>query len=261
MLARQMEVYAGFLEHTDHHVGRVIDAIEQIGRARQHAGLLHRRRQRRLAPRAPSTARSTRWSSSTGWPRWRPRSSWSAHDRRVRDARALQPLRGRLGAGDGHPVPVDQAGRLALGRHPQRHDRALAGTGSTRRARPRHQFTHVIDVAPTILDAAGLPEPTSSTGSSRRRSRAPACSTASTSRRAGTPRNAVLRDVRQPRHLPQGLERGHQAQHALGHGSAVCRPSTTTSGSSTTAATDWTQAHDLAAEHPEHAARSCNGSG
>ncbi len=26
-----MEVYAGFLEHTDHHVGRVIDAIEQIG--------------------------------------------------------------------------------------------------------------------------------------------------------------------------------------------------------------------------------------
>ena len=27
----QMEVYAGFLEHTDHHVGRVIDAIEDLG--------------------------------------------------------------------------------------------------------------------------------------------------------------------------------------------------------------------------------------
>ena len=26
-----MEVYAGFLEHTDYHVGRVIDAIEEIG--------------------------------------------------------------------------------------------------------------------------------------------------------------------------------------------------------------------------------------
>ena len=25
-----MEVYAGFLEHTDHHVGRVIDAIEDL---------------------------------------------------------------------------------------------------------------------------------------------------------------------------------------------------------------------------------------
>ncbi len=31
VLEREMEVYAGFLEHTDFHVGRVIDAIEQIG--------------------------------------------------------------------------------------------------------------------------------------------------------------------------------------------------------------------------------------
>ena len=31
VLERQMEVYAGFLEHTDFHVGRVIDAIEDLG--------------------------------------------------------------------------------------------------------------------------------------------------------------------------------------------------------------------------------------
>jgi len=31
VLARQMEVYAGFLEHTDHHVGRLIDALEELG--------------------------------------------------------------------------------------------------------------------------------------------------------------------------------------------------------------------------------------
>ncbi len=37
VLARQMEVYAGFLEHTDHHVGRLIDALEELGVARQHA--------------------------------------------------------------------------------------------------------------------------------------------------------------------------------------------------------------------------------
>ena len=30
VLARQMEVYAGFLEHTDHHVGRLIDALEEL---------------------------------------------------------------------------------------------------------------------------------------------------------------------------------------------------------------------------------------
>ena len=31
VLERQMEVYAGFLEHTDFHVGRLIDALETIG--------------------------------------------------------------------------------------------------------------------------------------------------------------------------------------------------------------------------------------
>jgi arylsulfatase A-like enzyme len=30
VLARQMEVFAGFLEHTDHHVGRLIDALEEL---------------------------------------------------------------------------------------------------------------------------------------------------------------------------------------------------------------------------------------
>jgi arylsulfatase len=31
VLAREMEVYAGFLEHTDHHVGRLIDALQDLG--------------------------------------------------------------------------------------------------------------------------------------------------------------------------------------------------------------------------------------
>lgn len=31
VLARQMEVYAGFLDHTDHHTGRLIDALAELG--------------------------------------------------------------------------------------------------------------------------------------------------------------------------------------------------------------------------------------
>ena len=31
VLARQMEIYAGFLEHTDHHIGRLLDALEVLG--------------------------------------------------------------------------------------------------------------------------------------------------------------------------------------------------------------------------------------
>ncbi len=31
VLARQMEIYAGFLEHTDHHIGLLVDALEDLG--------------------------------------------------------------------------------------------------------------------------------------------------------------------------------------------------------------------------------------
>jgi arylsulfatase A-like enzyme len=31
VLRRQMEIYAGFLEHTDHHVGRLVDALDDLG--------------------------------------------------------------------------------------------------------------------------------------------------------------------------------------------------------------------------------------
>ena len=31
VLARQMEIYAGFLEQTDHEIGRLVDAIDDIG--------------------------------------------------------------------------------------------------------------------------------------------------------------------------------------------------------------------------------------
>ena len=40
VLEREMEVYAAFMEHTDHHVGRLIDALEDLGDARRHADLL-----------------------------------------------------------------------------------------------------------------------------------------------------------------------------------------------------------------------------
>ena len=31
VLAAQMEVYAGFLEYADHHIGRLLDALEELG--------------------------------------------------------------------------------------------------------------------------------------------------------------------------------------------------------------------------------------
>ena len=84
----------------------------------------------------------------------------------------------------------------------------------------RTQFHHVIDVAATVLEAAGLPEPhVRATASSR--SPTKACRMAYILRRRDgrrAARDAVLRDVLQPRHLPQGLDRGHTPQHPVGDG-------------------------------------------
>ena len=81
----------------------------------------------------------------------------------------------------------------------------------------RSQFHHVIDVAPTVLEAAGLPHPTFVNGVQQ----APleGVRMAYSFDDAGGRRpahDAVLRDVLQPRHLPPGLDRGHAAQHPVG---------------------------------------------
>ncbi len=92
---------------------------------RRHAGLLHHRRQRRVG-RGHVERRLQRDGQlqRAGGPR-----DPGIPDGAVRQARRagiVQPLRRGLGACDEYPVPVDQAGRLPLGRHAQRHHRALA---------------------------------------------------------------------------------------------------------------------------------------
>ena len=81
----------------------------------------------------------------------------------------------------------------------------------------RTQFHHVIDVAATVLDVAGLPEPSFVHGIQQMPlhgvSMAPIVRRR---RRAGAARDAVLRDVLQPRHLPPGLDRRHAPQRPVG---------------------------------------------
>ena len=74
-------------------------------------------------------------------------------------------------------------------------------------------------------------------------------------RRRRAPRPAVLRDVRQPRHLPPGLERGHQAPHAVGDGRRHLPAFDDDLWELYDGSTDYSQARDLAAEHPEMLAK------
>ena len=68
-----------------------------------------------------------------------------------------------LGACLQHTVPVDQAGGLALRRHPEPAGRPLARRHRGEAAKIRSQWHHVTDIAPTVMEAAGLPFPNRST--------------------------------------------------------------------------------------------------
>ena len=111
----------------------------------------------------------------------------------------------------------------------------------------------MIDVAPTILEVgraarAGLRQRRPAEADRRRQHGV----LVQRRRRGRAARDAVLRDVRQPRHLPQGLDGGHQAPHALGDRCDVELPAFDDDvWELYDTNTDWTQAKDLAKENPE----------
>ena len=161
LFARQMEVFAGFGEYTDYEIGRLIQAIEDLGqldntlifyevgdngasaegdheRPVQRDDLLQRRaRNRRGHPQALSTT----WAARTPTPTTPPAGPWPATRR--------SPGRSRSPA-------ATAARRNPLVVHWPK--------GIKAKGEVRSQWHHVIDIAPTILEAAGLPEPKSVNG-------------------------------------------------------------------------------------------------
>ena len=129
-----MEVYAGFLEHTDHHVGRLIDALEDLeilddtlvyviigDNGASAEGTPHGTFNELLVLNGANHLETTEFMAA-----------------RI-DLFGTPEAYNHYAVGWAHamdtPVPVDEAGRIALGRHPQRDDRPLAERVSRRRAR------------------------------------------------------------------------------------------------------------------------------
>ena len=159
VLSRQMEIYAGFLEHTDHEIGRLIEALGELGGPRRHADLLHHRRQR---------------GQRRGWHPWLLQRTRS----RSNGAGFLETTEFMVSRIDDFGTPKAYNHYAVGWAHamctPYQWTKQIASHwGGTRngtivhwpngiasRGELRHQFTHVIDIAPTVLEAAGLPEPT-----------------------------------------------------------------------------------------------------
>ncbi|GAC1530876.1 MAG: arylsulfatase [Acidimicrobiales bacterium] len=153
LYARMMEVYAGFLEHTDAQVGKLIDLIEGLGELDNTLVL----------------AMSDNGASAEGGPRgsfnemyffnFEPE-SFEENLRRIDDL-------GSPRANNHYPWGWAWAGNTPLKRWKREtheggvcdplivHWPARLGTpGAT-----RHQYTHAIDVLPTVLDLLGLEAP------------------------------------------------------------------------------------------------------
>jgi arylsulfatase A-like enzyme len=162
VLARQMEVYAGFLEHTDHHVGRLIDALAQL---------------EVLDDTLVYYIVGDNGASAEGTPNG--------------CFNEMITLNGAAGLETAEFMAsrIDDFGTPAAYNHyavgwahamdtPYQWTKQIAshwggtrnGTvvhwpnGFSARGEVRNQFHHVIDVAPTVLEAACLPEPLSVNG-------------------------------------------------------------------------------------------------
>jgi arylsulfatase A-like enzyme len=189
-LARQMEVYSGFLEHTDHHVGRLLDALEELDILED--TLIYYV----VGDNGASGEGGINGSFNEGF----------------------------VFNGEGHletpeflAYHMDELGTPAAYNHyavgwahacdtPYQWTKQVASHwGGTRcgavvhwpngiRAKDevRSQFCHVVDVAPTILEAAGLPCRLASTACSKCRCTAPAWPTPSTKLRR---QSAAIRSI------------------------------------------------------------------
>ncbi|HEX6995134.1 MAG TPA: arylsulfatase [Gammaproteobacteria bacterium] len=162
VLCRQMEVYAGYLEYTDHHVGRLIEALEKLN-------VLDDTLVYYIIGDNGASAEGTLNGTFNEMLNF----NGMAH---IESPEFLIARLDKLGGPESYNhYAVGWAHAMCA---PYQWTKQVASHwGGTRngaivhwpngvkaRGEIRSQFAHVIDVAPTILEAAGLPEPISVDG-------------------------------------------------------------------------------------------------
>ena len=155
LYARMMEVFAGFLEHTDHYIGELIAFLKEMGEYENTLimvisdnGASAEGGPQRLGQRGQVLQQRAR----------RPAAE-PGRDRRHRRTEVLQPLPLGLDPRRQHAVPALEARDL-----PRRHRRTPSSSrwpkGIKAKGEIRSQYCHAIDMVPTVLDALGIEPPT-----------------------------------------------------------------------------------------------------
>jgi arylsulfatase A-like enzyme len=162
VLIRQMEIYAGFLEFTDHHIGRLFETIENLGVADNTLVYYI------IGDNGASAEGSVNGCFNE--------MSYFNGLQKLETAEYLTQRLDKLGGPDSYNhFSIGWA--HALNTPYQWTKQVASHFGGTRngtivhwpkgiqsKGELRTQFSHVIDVAPTILEAAGIPEPISVDG-------------------------------------------------------------------------------------------------
>jgi arylsulfatase A-like enzyme len=217
VLARQMEVYAGFLEHTDHHVGRLVDALAELevlddtlvyliigDNGASAEGTLNGTFNELLTLNGATNIETPEFMAA-----------------RI-DKFGTPEAYNHYAVGWAHAMDIPYQWTKQVASH-------WGGTrngtivhwpaGIQAKGELRTQFHHVIDVAATVLEVAGLPEPSSVHGVQQLPLHGVSmASSFDDAGRGRAPRDPVLRDVLQPGHLPPGLDGGDPPQHPVGDG-------------------------------------------
>ena len=157
VLARQMEVYAGFLEHTDFHVGRVIDTLEDLG-------VLDNTLVYYIIGDNGASAEGTMNGAFNEMANFNGMAALETPEFMVSKMAELgSPTSyNHYSVGWAHAMctPFQWTKQVASHWGGTRNGTIVHWpSGIAEPGGQRSQFTHVIDLAPTVLEAAGLPEP------------------------------------------------------------------------------------------------------
>ena len=164
LYARQMEVFAAFAEHTDHEVGRLYDAIDQIGES-DNTLFIYIFGDNGSSAEGGLNGTFNETIALNGLPD--PVEDQLAHFDEMGGPFAY----GHMHAGWAHATnsPFQWTKQVASHYGGTRNPMVIHWPkGIQTKGEVRSQWHHVTDIAPTIMEAAGLPFPTSVNGSTQK---------------------------------------------------------------------------------------------
>ena len=157
VLAREMEVYAGFLEHADYQVGRLISALENIG-VLEDTLIYYIIGDNGASAEGTLQGTFNEMVLLNGITGIETKEFLRAHIDEFGSPKAYN----HYAVGWAHAMcaPYQWTKQIASHWGGTRNGTIVHWpNGINYKGKLRHQFSHVIDVAPTILEAAGIPEP------------------------------------------------------------------------------------------------------